>query len=46
METRLKLRKMSIEPLKDATAYMSIVGNLRYLVSICPDLAFAVVYVS
>jgi hypothetical protein len=30
----------------DATAYQSIVGNLRYLVNTCPDLAFVVGYVS
>ncbi|CAA7393728.1 unnamed protein product [Spirodela intermedia] len=46
MATRLKLSKMSTEPLVDATAYRSIVGSLRYLVNTRPDLAFAVGYVS
>ncbi|CAA7408157.1 unnamed protein product [Spirodela intermedia] len=46
MTTRLKLSKMSTEPLVDATAYRSIVGSLRYLVNTRPDLAFAVGYVS
>ncbi|CAA6661429.1 unnamed protein product [Spirodela intermedia] len=46
MATRLKLSKMSTEPLVDATAYRSIVGSLRYLVNIRLDLAFAVGYVS
>jgi hypothetical protein len=46
MEIRLKLSKMSTEPLVDATAYRSMVGSLRYLVNTRPDLAFAVGYVS
>jgi hypothetical protein len=46
METRLKLSKMSTEPLVNATVYRSIVGSLRYLVNTRPDLAFAVGYVS
>jgi hypothetical protein len=46
METRLKLSKLSTEPLVDATAYRSMVGSLRYLVNTRPDLAFAVGYVS
>jgi hypothetical protein len=46
METRLKMRKQSTQPLVDATAYRSIVRSLRYLVNTRPDLAFAVGYVS
>ena len=46
METRLKLSKLSTEPLVDATEYRSIVGSLRYLVNTRPDLAFSVGYVS
>jgi hypothetical protein len=46
MEVRLKLSKQSTRSLVDATAYRSIVGSLRYLVNTCPDLAFAVGYVS
>jgi hypothetical protein len=46
MEARLKLSKQSTQPLVDATAYRSIVGNLRYLVNTRPDLAFVVGYVS
>ncbi|CAA6674892.1 unnamed protein product [Spirodela intermedia] len=46
MATRLKLSKMSTEPLVDATAYRSIVGSLRYLVNTRLDLTFAVGYVS
>jgi hypothetical protein len=46
MEARLKLSKQSTQPLVDATAYQSIVGSLKYLVNTCPNLAFAVGYVS
>jgi hypothetical protein len=46
MEVHLKLSKQSTQPLVYATAYRSIVGSLRYLVNTCPDLAFAVGYVS
>lgn len=46
METRLKLSKLSTEPLVDVTVYRSIVGSLRYLVNTRPDLVFAVGYVS
>jgi hypothetical protein len=35
-----------MQPLVNATAYRSIVGSLRDLVNIRPDLAFAVGYVS
>jgi hypothetical protein len=46
MEARLKLSKQSTQPLVDATTYRSIVGSLRYLVNIRPNLEFAVGYVS
>jgi hypothetical protein len=46
MEAHLKLSKQSPQSLVDATAYRSIVGSLRYLVNTCPDLAFAIRYVS
>jgi hypothetical protein len=46
IETRLKLSKLSTEPLVDATIYRSVVGSLRYLVNTRPDLAFAVGYVN
>jgi hypothetical protein len=43
METRLKLSKLSTEPLVDATIYPSIVGSLRYLVKL--DLALLLLWV-
>ena len=46
MEERLKLTKASTMVKVDATLYRSIVGGLRYLVHIRPDIAFAVGYVS
>jgi hypothetical protein len=46
MEARLKLSKQSTQSLVDATAYQSIVVSLRYLVNTCPNLTFAVGYVS
>ena len=46
MEEQLKLTKASTAAKVDATLYRSIVGGLRYLVHIRPDIAFAVGYVS
>nr|AAX95066.1 retrotransposon protein, putative, unclassified [Oryza sativa Japonica Group]ABA91624.1 retrotransposon protein, putative, unclassified [Oryza sativa Japonica Group] len=46
METRLKLSKSSTAPAVDATDYRRIVGSLRYLVNLRPDLAYYVGYVS
>ena len=46
MEERLKLTKASIAAKVDATLYRSIVGGLRYLVHMRPDIVFAVGYVS
>jgi len=46
MEERLKLTKASTMTKVDATLYRSIVGGLRYLVHIRPNIAFAVGYVS
>uniref|UniRef100_I1NRZ3 Reverse transcriptase Ty1/copia-type domain-containing protein n=1 Tax=Oryza glaberrima TaxID=4538 RepID=I1NRZ3_ORYGL len=46
MEERLKLSRNSTAEEVDATQYQRIVGSLRYLVHMRPDLAFAVGYVS
>ncbi|XP_066361228.1 uncharacterized mitochondrial protein AtMg00810-like [Miscanthus floridulus] len=46
MKERLKLMKDSTAAKVDATLYWSIVGGLRYLVHIRPDIAFVVGYVS
>jgi hypothetical protein len=46
MEARLKLSKASSNPPVDKTMYRSIVGSLRYLVHMRPDIAFVVGYVS
>ena len=46
MEERLKLMKANTMAEVDATLYRSIVGCLRYLVHIRPDIAFTVGYVS
>ena len=46
MEERLKLTKASTMAKVDTTLYQSIVGGLRYLVHMRPDIAFAVGYVS
>ena len=46
MEERLKLTKACTAAKVDATLYRSIIGGLRYLVHIRPDIAFAVGYVS
>ena len=46
MEVCLKLLTKSMMPKVDATMYHSLVGSLRYLVHTCPDIAFAVGYVS
>ena len=42
----LKLTKASTTAKVDATLYQSIVGGLRYLVHMRPDIAFAVGYIS
>ena len=46
MEPRFKLSKCSTAPATDATEYRNIVGSLRYLVHMRPDLTFAVGFVS
>ncbi|XP_066392492.1 uncharacterized mitochondrial protein AtMg00810-like [Miscanthus floridulus] len=46
MEERLKLTKASTAAKVDAALYQSIVGGLRYLVHMRPNIAFAVGYVS
>jgi hypothetical protein len=46
MEVRLKLSTKSTTPEVDATMYRSLVGSLRYLIHVGPDIAFAVGYVS
>jgi hypothetical protein len=46
MEAKIKLNKESTRPPVDATYYMSLVGNFRYLVNKRPDLSFSVGYVS
>ncbi|XP_066373455.1 uncharacterized mitochondrial protein AtMg00810-like [Miscanthus floridulus] len=46
MEERLKLTKASTAVKVDATLYRSIIGGLRYLVHMRPNIAFAMGYVS
>jgi uncharacterized protein (DUF1499 family) len=46
MEHRLKLSKMSLAPLVDATEYRGLIGCMQYLVHTRPDIAFTVGYVS
>ena len=46
MEERLKQTKASTTVKMDATLYQSIIGGLRYLVHMRPDIAFTVGYVS
>jgi hypothetical protein len=46
MEPKLKLSKENSSPLVDATFYRSVVGSLRYLVNIRPNIALVVGYVS
>ena len=46
MEERLKLTKASTAAKVDATLYQSIIGSLRYLVHMRPNIAFVVGYVS
>ena len=46
MEERLKMTKVSTAVKVHATLYRSIVGGLRYLVHMRPDIAFAIGYVS
>jgi hypothetical protein len=38
MEARLKLSKLSTEPTVDQTLYRSLVGSLRYLLTLDPIL--------
>lgn len=45
-ENRLKLTKNSTAIPVDVTEFRSTVGSLRYLVHTCPDITFAVSYVS
>ena len=46
MEERLKLTKASTTAKVYATLYRSIIGGLRYLVHMRPNIAFVVGYVS
>ena len=46
MEERLKLTKDSTMTKVDATLYRSIIGGLRYLVHMRPDITFVMGYVS
>jgi hypothetical protein len=46
MQQKMKLKKGSDTPAVDATSYISLVGNLRYLVNTRPYLSFYVGYVS
>jgi hypothetical protein len=46
MEPRFKLSKISSAPPVDTTEYREIVGSLRYLVHIRPDISFVVRYVN
>jgi hypothetical protein len=46
MEPRLKLSKDSQNPAIDKTLYRSIIGGLRYLVQMWPDITFDVGFVS
>ena len=46
MEEQLKLTKASTATKVDATLYRSIIGGLRYLVHMRPDIAFTIGYVS
>jgi hypothetical protein len=46
MEARATPIKQSTQPLVDATAHLSIIRNLRYLVNTHLDLVFAIGYVS
>jgi hypothetical protein len=46
MEPRFKLSKESSAPATNATKYRSLVGCLRYLVNMRPDLAYSVGYMS
>ena len=46
MEARLQLRKVGTTMTVDSTNYRNIVGSLRYLVNIRPDLTYSVGYLS
>jgi hypothetical protein len=45
-QERLKLSRHSKAEKKDATLYCKLIGSLRYLVHTCPDLIYAVGYLS
>lgn len=42
MENKLKLSKNDESPPVNATKYRNVIGSLRYLVTIRPDIAYSV----
>jgi hypothetical protein len=46
LEARVKLSKEGDSPLVDPTKYRSLIGSLRYLLHIRPELTFSVSYLS
>jgi hypothetical protein len=46
MEAKLKLSKVSVSKLVDATMYRSLIGSLRYLLYTRPELTYSVCYLS
>jgi hypothetical protein len=46
MEARLKLLKGTASPAMDHTEYRSLIGSLRYLLHMRPNLTFSVCYLS